>query len=258
MLKIDSNENKKIKRLISLKQKKVRLKENLFLIEGIKSVKEAVISSVKVNSVYVSELFYRNNQEYILEMEEKRLAVFCIKESLFVKCSSLKTPQGILIAMEIPKYNLVNIIKKEKPIIILDRINDPGNLGTIIRTADAFDFGGVLLLPGCVDIYNFKTIQATMGSVLRMDCIYIECDDMLVLENAGYTIFGMDLGGRELKRNRTFGEKCAVVIGNESHGLSDCSKTHCMELIKINIMKKTESLNAAVAAGIIMNKIAQT
>lgn len=256
MQRIDSSDNKKLKRLTSLKQKKVRLKENLFLMEGLKSVDEAISENAPIDMILVSDHFMETNKEYCRRLEETDYPIYITKDYNLEKCSNLKTPQGIIAAVNKSEGSLASIISRGKPIIILDGINDPGNLGTIIRTADAFGFGGVLLLPGCTDPFSPKTVQSTMGSILRLEITEINVGDLNELVRHDYFIYGMDLKGEDMV-DETFSDgKTAIVIGSESHGLSDSVVVNCGKLLKISMPGSAESLNASVAAGIVMHKIA--
>jgi len=258
MQRIDSTDNKKIKRLTSLKQKKVRLKENLFLIEGLKSVDEAISDGAAVDMILISDSFEDKNKNYCQKLEETDYPLYITSDYNSDKCSSSKTPQGIIAIINKPEYSLKTILGSGKPIVILDSISDPGNLGTIVRSADAFGFGGVLLLPGCADVYAPKTVQSTMASILRIASIDIVISDLDELQNNGYAIYGMDLGGTDMAMETFSTGKTAVVIGNESHGLSNQTLKKCGKLLRISMSGGAESLNAAVAAGIVLYKVAET
>ena len=208
-----------------------------------------------MDMILISESFFENNSGHIRKYEEKKQNTYIVKDYIFNKCSALKTPQGILASVKIIPIDLSEILKCGKPLVVLDGINDPGNIGTIIRTADAFGFGGVLLLPGCADVYNPKTVQASVGSINRINCIECTLDKLEALSEAGYIIFGMDLNGEALQNGEFQKEKTAVVIGSESHGLGKDTIKKCSKLLKIPIPGRAESLNASIAAGIIMNRI---
>lgn len=252
MQRIVSKDNKRIKRLKGLAQKKVRIKENLFLIEGTKIVEEAVAMGLSIDTLAVSDSYASSNLKFIKSLEDKSYVVHIMTDDLFKGISSLVTPQGILAALEMGEYFIKDILTGEKPVIILDRIKDPGNLGTILRTADAFGFGGVILTEGCVEAYNPKSIQASMGSILRIPHYTLEDGDISKLSEAGYIIYGFDIDGKNITKDFSFPQNCALVIGSESHGLSDELKKRCQELLSIPMSGTAESLNAAMAAGIAM------
>lgn len=233
--------------------KKARSKEGLFLVEGIKSVEEALAEGVQIEEVFLSQSFIETNIDYEKRFQSKKIPVYVLNDRLFDKASQLKTPQGILCTIKTQKKSLENIIAKKGAIVILDGISDPGNLGTIIRTADAFAFAGVILLPGSADMYNPKTVQAAMGSLNRVDCINLDYKDLILLKENGYYLYGTDLKGNQITGDYAFKSMSAVVIGSEAHGISDKAIKYCDEMIKIAMKGRAESLNAATAAAIIMN-----
>lgn len=252
MQRIVSKDNNKIKRLRSLAKKKVRIKENLFLIEGVKIVDEAIASGLLIDTIAVSESYISSNEDSVRIFENAGCEVISVPDDIFTGISAMVAPQGVLAAVRMNEILPQDIINSQKPILILDGISDPGNLGTIIRTADAFGFGGIFLTGGCVDIYNPKTVQATMGSVLRVSHSYIGYEDIAKLRESGYTLYGFDLMGTTLSDGFGFEKKCALIIGSESSGISESMKALCDKLIKIPMTGKAESLNAAIAAGIAM------
>lgn len=251
MQRIVSKDNRKIQRLKGLSQKKVRSTENLFLIEGTKAVTEAVSMGLLIDIIAVSDT-YLSKSEPGVDLYDGDFDLISVPDDLFVKISSLVNPQGILASVNMPEYSMEELPGLQKPIVLLDGIKDPGNLGTILRTADAFDFGGVVLTGECVDIYNPKCVQASMGSVLRVTNIVTRPADIKTFKDDGYMIFGLDLKGKGFSRSNSLPVKSIVCIGSESHGLSVEVKELCDELIKIPMAGKAESLNAAIAAAIAM------
>jgi TrmH family RNA methyltransferase len=251
MQRIISKDNSKIKRLKGLRQKKVRSSENLFLIEGTKAVMEALSMDLSIDIIAVSDT-YLSNPVHTMDFNSKDIELISVPDDLFTRISSLVNPQGILASVVLPEYSIKDIIGLEKPLVLLDGIRDPGNLGTILRTADAFDFGGIVLTGACVDIYNPKCVQASMGSVLRVKSTTARPGDMEIFKDEGYNIIGLDLRGKTLSRNDSLPMKSIVCIGSESHGLADEIRVICDELIKIPMAGKAESLNAAIAAAIAM------
>ncbi|MBN1624168.1 MAG: RNA methyltransferase [Clostridia bacterium] len=252
MLRIVSKDNNKIKRLRSLAKKKVRIKENLFLIEGTKIVGEAMSSDFFIDTIVVSDSYIFSNEDSVNVYENAGCEVISVPDDIFTGISTLVSPQGVLAAVRMNERPPEDITNSRKPIVILDGISDPGNLGTIVRTADAFGFGGILFTKECVDIYNPKTIQATMGSILRVSHSYIKYEDIAQLKESGYTLYGFDLRGTALSNGFRFEGKCALVIGNESNGISELMRKVCDELIRIPMNGHAESLNASIAAGIAM------
>jgi len=253
MQRIESLSNAKIKRLKSLHKKKVRSDLNLFLVEGKKMVDEAILSSFTIEEIYISDSFKNKYDEFLKQNREQN--IYIVKDFIFNKISSTIRPQGIIAVIKKQAFNIDNYIG-EKSVILLDQINDPGNLGTIIRTADAFNIGFCLYTDNSVDIYNEKVIRATMGSIFRVPYIKLNEDIIKKLKSNNYTFLAMTLDGNELYSNELT-KKSVITIGNEAHGISDDIVALCDKKIKIKMSKNTESLNAAIAAAIIMYEISK-
>ncbi|MEN8904526.1 MAG: RNA methyltransferase [Clostridiales bacterium] len=254
--KINSKNNQIIKRYSLLKTKKKRDILKRFIIEGHKFVNEAIKEKVSIRSILVSDSFYYSNKIFIDKLSLE-YDIYIFDNSLLKRISDTENSQGILAEIDFNKSD--NKIVNDH-ILILDEISDPGNMGTIIRSADAFGFNFIYLIQGCVDIYNSKVLRSTMGSVFRVSTILINDREDFIkeLKNKEYKIFSTSLEGREFNFFRDSFQKKAFVIGNEASGISEIFKKESDFLIKIPICKKVESLNAAVAASIIMyeyNKI---
>lgn len=236
---IESVSNQNFKFLNKLKMKKYRDKENSFIIESKKLVDEAIASSAKVDFIFLKE-----GVSY--ETSHKTL-IFC--ESLFTKISSMTSPDGI--GAVIKKKDSVDISSAK--ILLLDGINDPGNLGTMIRSAEAFGFKDVILMPGTADVYNEKTLRASMGSIFRLNILNKTYDDIKKLKSC-YRILSADMDGLDI-RNYKKDSKIIIAIGNEANGLSQEMREITDDFIKIPMEGEIESLNAAIAASIIMNRL---
>lgn len=252
MNRIESGDNKKIKRLKSLDRKKVRNREDLFFIEGRKLLDEALSSRVRITEVYVSDTYYQNNMSYVDKFTVKNL--YLVRDGILQSLSYMKSPEGILALGIPPKFDVPDVLKKGNPVLVMDRINDPKNAGTMIRSAEAFGIGCVFALEGCTDLYNEKSLRASMGSIFRVPYIKISEEIFTVLKNAGYVIYGLDANGHNIE-TVSLDKRCALVIGNESDGLDKKIRKHLTETLSIPMQGKTESLNAACAAGIVMYKI---
>ncbi len=242
---IDSAHNKIIKEINSLKNKRDREKKGLFVLEGERLVSE-INSEWNVKYIAVSESFTG-------KAEAER--VYRIKDSLFEKISDTVTPQGILAVCEIREFSVEDIDYSNDPFfVILENVTDPGNMGTIIRTADAAGADGIFVTKGCVDIYNPKVIRATMGSVFHLP-IYRNVNGTQVvreLKNNGIVTLGAHLKGEKTPYEINMTKGCAVIIGNEANGLSDEISSEADHLVKIPMPGKAESMNAGIAAGILI------
>jgi len=256
MLEIESSTNSKIKKLKSLKIKKVRDNLGLFLVEGKKMIDEALTSSFKVLEIYISEGYYNKYSEYVVQIEKQGTLVYKVKDYIIKSISYVVTPQGIIGVVEKKEIDFTDYILKGEKIILLDKISDPGNLGTIIRTADAFSFPICFHTNGSVDIYNEKVIRATMGSIFRVAYILIKEEYFSLLKKNGYSIIGMTTDGESLDK-ADLNQKCVVTIGNEANGISKEILDLCDKKVTIKMSGKTESLNAAVSAAIAMFEISK-
>ncbi|HOD92536.1 MAG TPA: RNA methyltransferase [Clostridia bacterium] len=254
MNRIESKDNQRIKRLKSLDKKKVREQEDLFFIEGRKLLDEALKSHVKVTEVYVSDTYYQNNMSYVDRLAVKD--IFLIKDGILNSLSYLANPEGILALGHPLKWDILEVIKRGSPVLVMDRINDPKNAGAMIRSAEAFGIGCVFALEGCADLYNEKALRASMGSLFRVPYIKVTHEVFAILNKAEYVIYGLDSHGLDIETAR-LDKHCAIVIGNEANGLDKNIKKHLTEILSIPMKGMTESLNAACAAGIVMYKISR-
>ncbi|MDO5047784.1 MAG: RNA methyltransferase [Anaerococcus sp.] len=237
---INSQQNSKFKLINKLKQKKYRDKTNSFVIESRKLVDEAISSSANIDFIFLKDG---------LTIKEGFDKIY-LEEGLFDKASSLQSPDG---------YGAV--VKKREPskitskrVLLLDKINDPGNMGTMIRSAEAFGFKDIILSPFSVDIYNPKTLRASMGSIFRINIVEKTYEEISRLKK-DYKILSSDMAGKDLKKYNIGDEKIILAIGNESNGLSKDLRDITDDFIKISMQGKIESLNAAIAASIMMNTL---
>ena len=247
----------KIKYIQTLGQKKFRQQEGLFIAEGPKLVKELL----EADASMVNEVFAL--KEWIIENEKilVKNAVTEISEMELERISQLTTPHKVLaIVRQFDEDN--EIITKGKITLALDGIQDPGNLGTIIRTADWFGIGQVVCSPDSADVYNPKTVQATMGSIARVKVIYRDLQQWLG-EQKDVPIYATTLDGQDVSAVKKIKEGI-IIFGNESKGISP--ETLQLANVRLSIPKKAhqtdsvgqgkaESLNAAVAAGIILSNV---
>ena len=248
---ITSASNEQIKKVIQLKEKaKVRRNEGCFVVEGIKMFSE--IPESDLQEVYASEQFEREHREVL-----KGVRYQLVSDSVFKKMSDTVTPQGILAVVKMKAYQVEDIIKERKDgkscFVVLDRLQDPGNLGTILRTGEGAGISGLIMSRDCVDIYSPKVIRSTMGSIFRVPFVVVDDlkDAVETLKKNGIVIYAAHLQG-ELYSSGNLSEDCAFLIGNEARGLSDEIAELADKKIKIPMDGKVESLNAAVATAILM------
>ena len=248
---ITSTANAQVKNLAQLiKKSKVRTEQGVYVVEGVKMFQEA--PKDEIVKVYVSEELYEKGtlQEHLKEVPYEVL-----KTDVFNHVADTKTPQGVLCVMKQKKYTLEQLMDGKCPLLlVLENLQDPGNLGTMMRTAEGAGVTGVLLSRGSVDIYNPKTIRSTMGSIYRVPFLYTDdlMGDMEKLHEKGITTYAAHLKGKGFYDEESYKEPTAFLIGNEGNGLSDELSEKAKQYIKIPMEGQLESLNAAVAAAILM------
>jgi RNA methyltransferase, TrmH family len=239
---LSKNEIKLIK---SLQAKKARETNRLFVVEGVKLVAE-LLNQEKFR---IESIFY--TEDHGLELP-KKIHSFRVSNTGLERISGLVTPNKILAVVKFPALVMPDW-SAEDLVLILDEIKDPGNLGTILRTADWFGVKTILASPGTVDIFNPKVIQASMGAVYRVNFIQAVLEEKIdELKKNGFTVVAADLDGENLYKY-TFPSKFALVAGSESHGISDKIAAACDDQLTIPRVGDTESLNVGVATGIILS-----
>ncbi|SED13545.1 RNA methyltransferase, TrmH family [Tenacibaculum sp. MAR_2009_124] len=231
-----------IKLITSLQQKKYRQKYKLFVAEGIKVVKELLASNLTVNQVFCTDDSMTFDQEIVVSQ---------ITEAELKKISTLKAPNKVLALFEIPE-NDVPIINDFT--VVLDGINDPGNLGTIIRLCDWFGVKNLLCSKNTVDCYNSKVVQATMGSLTRVCISYTDLPE--VLKNSDLPKYTADMNGESVYGS-ILPQKAILVMGNEANGITeeiDSIINNQLTIPRFGDLKETESLNVATATAILLSE----
>lgn len=250
---ITSTSNPKVKSLLQLMKKaKARDAEDVFVAEGMKMYLEA--PKERIRKVCVSESMYRSQKERFLGVPELEI----LSDHVFEAVSSTKTPQGVLCVLQQYHYQMEDLLKTEHPhLLLLENIQDPGNAGTILRTAEGAGANGVILSRDCVDLYNPKTIRSTMGSIYRMPFLYADSLEAVVpvLRAKGIRTYAAHLQGKNSYDEENYRTGCAFLIGNEGNGLSEALSSSADILVRIPMKGKLESLNAAIAASILMYEV---
>ncbi len=239
---ITSAENKIYKQTKKLLSRSERNKTKLFIAEGQRIVEDAVMAR-SVEYIFVSEIY---------QGIEYELPTYKVSEKMFSTISDTETTQGILAVCKMPIYNIEEITCDT--LLISDGVSDPGNLGTLIRTAECSGVGGVIILKGSADPYSPKVVRSTMGSVFRIPLYFMQAED-LGDRLSGYEIVATILDGSEDLYSIKFPEKTAVVVGNEAHGVSDRVANMAQIRAIIPMCGNAESLNASVAGSIVMYEI---
>ncbi len=244
MSPISKNEIKLIK---SLNIKKFRKKENLFFCEGIKIFKSLLSSDFTIKKVYGTDKFHKQ-----FAQEIKQINFSTVTEIDLKKISALSSPQQVLCLVETKNTDIEQIDFYKELIIVLDKIQDPGNLGTIIRIADWFGIKNIICSEDSVDLYNPKTIQATMGSLFSENIFYENLKLLLSSLNKNIPVYGTFMSGANIY-SKKLSANGLIVMGNEANGISQELKNFITEKISIpdfNKHKTAESLNIAIATAI--------
>lgn len=239
---ITSIQNNQVKQWKKLHTKKERMKRGLFLIEGFHLLQEALESKWEVKEVIVRE-------DVTLTDEMSNIVYTLVSKQVFDYLSQTETPQGIIAVMS----QAQSIDIEGNQLLLVDRVQDPGNMGTLIRTADAAGFSGVVLGKATVDLYNDKVIRATQGSLFHIPIIHADLLEVIpMLKEQGFSIWGAALEGAIEYTTAPLVEKTALIVGNEGAGIHPDLLQIADTKVKIPIYGKAESLNVSIAAGILM------
>lgn len=254
---ITSKDNIKIKYVRSLNLKKFRDEENAFLVEGIKFVEEAINENADIKLLLVSEeTLNKSEVKKLIDSIDESKAVVCTAQ-VFNSAADTVNAQGVLAVINKNTVSQNDLIDKFNFIIMCDRIQDPGNLGTIIRTADAFGPAALLINKGCVDIFNPKVVRASAGAIFRVPLIHSK-DDLEVInimKDKGFYIVSTVVDSEYYIDNIEKRNKICIVIGNEGQGVSQDIIDNSDISVTIKMTGKAESINASVAAGICIYEI---
>lgn len=245
---IVSKDNENIKDIRKLKEKKYRDETNLYIIEGVNLIKEAIDEKANIETIVICEEYLKNNE--IPNLLSKYNCID-VDAKVFDSISDVKNPQGILAVIK--KANSKSINYNDDIIVILEDIQDPGNLGTIIRTIDSAGLCQIIVSANTTDVFNSKVVRSTMGAIFRVNIIESNNLEETIkeIENNKFIICATSLEKSKSIYDINYTKK-AIIIGNESNGVSKELLELAKEKIKIPMLGKTESLNASVATGVIL------
>ena len=249
---ITSKDNEMIKEIKKLKEKKYRDQMGEFIIEGIKLVKEAIEEKAKIKKIVVCEDCINDGTiDQNLMYEIARFDCIGVNEKVFKSLTDVTSPQGILAVIE--KNQNEQISYNEDIIVVLDGIQDPGNLGTILRTVDSINLKQIILSENTADPYNPKVVRSTMGAIFRVNIIESKniLETLKEIKKNKFKIMATSLDTEDSIYSVDYKKK-VIIIGNEANGVSKKVLDLADEKIKIPMLGKTESLNAAVATGIVL------
>ncbi|WP_448698004.1 TrmH family RNA methyltransferase [Mucilaginibacter sp. AW1-3] len=236
--------------LKSLQQKKGRKEHGLFLVEGIKSVTEFINSGYNIEAIYHTPALAAK----MLNLSRK-INIQEISANMLEKISSLTTPQDVIALIKIPQPAKIETPTLQQSfVLVLDGIQDPGNLGTIIRTADWFGIKNMVCSEDTVDVYNPKVVQATMGSLARTNVQYLNLVNFI--KQSKLPVFGALLAGNNIY-NTDFGSEGLIVMGNEGNGIRPEIEQLIQHRVTIPQAGKTESLNVAIATAIFCSELSR-
>ena len=246
---IQSEQNQWLKRCKALQQKKYRQQYGQFVAEGLRFVQEAMENQA-AQVVLVEE----DHADYLNQLPESDAPVYLVKAGLLAKALNTVHPQGIAAIAQQKQWHWEDVAQMQQ-IVIIDGVQDPGNLGTIMRTALASDTQAMLCLKGTVDLYNDKTLRSTMGAVFRLPVYQIDDVDAMreALHQWGFQLAVADIRAEQYYHQMQFPAKTALVVSNEANGPQLIKEGDVM--VKIPLYQQAESLNVAVAAGILLYAI---
>jgi len=252
---ISSPTNARIREITALLQKsKERREKDAFVVEGIKMFEETPASLLK--EIWVSESFL---QKHGVSDKLRQFPFETVTDSVFDRISDTRTPQGILAVVKQMHYSLDNLLSGRPLLLLLEDIQDPGNLGTMIRAGEGAGITGVIMSCNTVDLYNPKTIRSTMGSIFRVPFLYTDNlhDSVRELQKKNVTVYAAHLNGQTAYEDFSYTGAAAFLIGNEGNGLREETTETADFLLKIPMLGKVESLNAGVAASLLVYEAAR-
>lgn len=256
---ITSLQNSYLKMVKQLSQRKMREAKDLFLLEGLRGLQEAIESDFTIESLIISSAQRELCEGVLLKAVLERVkAVYEVPACVFTELTHTENPQGILLVIQQKKYSFDQILRTSHSLVVIaDSLQDPGNLGTIIRTAAAAGTDCLLLTKGCVDLYNPKVIRATMGGIFRIPVASVDNNVELIkaLKAKAFQTFVAHLGAKKNHFEVDFTCPVALIIGNENRGPSPEFIENADYKVKIPMVGNIESLNASVATGILLYEI---
>jgi TrmH family RNA methyltransferase len=238
-----------LKRLQALRNKKFRKEYGQFFIEGEKIILEALESDFRIIHIWLNA---ESNSKIRQKAVEKGIEVREVSRSWLERAGNLKTNNVGVALLDIPDTHLSQSLESNW-ILLLDRINDPGNLGTIIRSADWFGIQTIICSPDSVDLYNPKTLMSSKGSFLRVNVLYEEIER--ILKNDNREVLAADMNGEDIHELKSFPSKGYLLMGSESHGISPVLEQFISKRIHISGKGGAESLNVSISTAIILDNL---
>ena len=253
---IASTANQQVKNACELKQKKAREERGLFLVEGNKMLAEAASAGLLLRQLFVEQSRYEAERAFYDGLGAE--SVFTATESVIAKLSEWKTPQGSVGVVTVPEADWQSALAGNQALaVVLDGVSDPGNVGTIVRTAEACGVDVIFTTKGTADCFQAKALRASMGSAFRVAIREgLDPEEVVALCRAqGLRLIATSLQGEELAGFSAKGPKNALVFGSEGSGISACLAQNADVLLRLPMAGRVESLNVAVSAGILMYRM---
>lgn len=253
---IESKDNKYIRFIASLSDPKTRKKEKAYTIEGVKMVEEALRNKSGVKIVAASPSLMQHRGKGLIKLaEQTSINIIWISDRLMDRIAESKTPQPVLAVVKIQEHSEEELLARDpKLIIIAHRLQDPGNIGTIIRTAEAVGASGIAVAQNTVDVFHTKSIRASMGSILRLPVVKIGETAAFVKKcrGAGFQVIAMDTEGEKTHFETDMTKASAVIVGQEGTGLPDEIAKAADIRVRIPMAKTIDSLNVATSAAVVL------
>ncbi len=249
---ITSTSNPKIKQVALLRDKaRARREEGAYIVEGLRMFRE--IPAGDVREVYVTQDFYNKNESLCSTYKDLQV----VSDKVFEKIADTVTPQGVVAVVSMKETSLEDVLKGDF-LLFLENIQDPGNLGTLFRTAEGAGVKGIIISKGSADIYNPKVIRSTMGSIFRMPYIYVEdIAPVIAKESSNMNIYAAALEGAKDYTTVSYTGRCGILIGNEGNGLKNETIKAAGKSVYIPMQGSVESLNASISGAILMYEAAR-
>ncbi|WP_028777439.1 TrmH family RNA methyltransferase [Shimazuella kribbensis] len=248
---ITSPQNLQVKRWKKLLAKKGRKNQGTYLVEGVHLLQEAIKTETVMEAVIVEE--GKQSADHLLSFLEDRVPIYQLPSTLFSQLTETEQSQGVIAEVQIPQWDLEQQVEKSKRIVVLDEIQDPGNLGTILRTASAAGVDLVVLGRGTVDLFNSKVIRSTMGAVFRLPIVEADLLEWIPkLKEAEIKVVGTSPHQGVYSFDYKFPDRVAIVLGNEGKGINDAVLQMMDQAVMIPMFGATESYNVSITTGMLL------
>ncbi len=255
---ISSPANNLLKHVRALHERKYREKEREFLVEGSRAVGEAIVKGLRVNDVVVTETFFDTHRDFVDDLNLNSISI--VADKLFHEISTTTSPAGIIAVASIPKHSFDKLFHPQRSLVVIaDAVQDPGNLGTMMRTALAASATGMVLTKGTVDPFSPKVVRSAVGALFALPVVFDIAFDEAVVEcrKRGLRIIACDAGGDKHVFDSDFRGPVALVFGNESNGFAEGQLHSVDEIVSIPMNPLSESLNVAVSSAVVLFNVVQ-